>query len=56
MPPVSQAQRGAMAEAASGNSTLGIPKGVGKEFMDADAGGKLPRRKRKYAPVTVKRS
>ena len=41
-PPVSQAQRAAMGAAAGGNSTLGIPKSVGKEFIDADKGGKLP--------------
>lgn len=45
-PPVSQAQRGAMAAAAHGNSTLGIPKKVGKEFIDADKGGKLPETKK----------
>jgi hypothetical protein len=42
MPPVSQKQREAMAAAASGKSTLGIPKKVGKEFIAADPGGKLP--------------
>lgn len=59
MPPVSQAQRGAMAEAAQGNSSLGIPKAVGQEFMDADQGGKLPAKKSKaekrYSKKTVKR-
>ena len=44
MPPVSQAQRRAMGAAASGKSTLGIPKKVGKEFIAADPGGKLPQR------------
>lgn len=34
-----------MHAAASGNSTLGIPKSVGKEFSEADKGGKLPARK-----------
>jgi hypothetical protein len=42
MPPVSEAQRRAMYAAAAGKSTLGIPKKVGKEFTEADAGGKLP--------------
>jgi hypothetical protein len=42
MPPVSQAQRAAMYAAAAGKSTLGIPKKVGKEFVAADEGGKLP--------------
>jgi hypothetical protein len=44
-PPVSQAQRAAMGAAASGNSTLGIPKSVGKDFIEADKGGKLPVKK-----------
>jgi len=47
MPPVSQAQRRAMGAAASGKSTLGIPKKVAKEFIAADPGGKLPARKAK---------
>jgi hypothetical protein len=42
MPSVSEAQRKAMAAAASGHSTLGIPKKVGKEFIAADKGGHLP--------------
>jgi hypothetical protein len=46
MPPVSEQQRRAMAAAAGGKSTLKIPKSVGKEFMAADKGGKLPKRKR----------
>ena len=36
-----------MEAAAHGHSTLGIPKKVGKEFADADPGGKLPKRKSK---------
>ena len=47
MPIESQAQRGAMYAAAEGNSTLGIPKSVGKEFVASDKGGKLPARKQK---------
>lgn len=43
MPMESQAQRGAMYAAAEGNSTIGIPASVGKEFVKADTGGKLPR-------------
>lgn len=42
MPPISQKQRAAMGAAASGKSSLGIPAKVGKEFMKADKGGKLP--------------
>jgi hypothetical protein len=44
--PTSEAQRKAMGAAASGHSTLGIPKSVGKEFIAADPGGKLPRRRK----------
>jgi len=44
MPPVSEAQRRAMRAAAAGKSTLGIPKKVGREFSQADKGGKLPKR------------
>jgi len=47
MPPVSQQQRKAMFAAAEGRSSLGIPKKVGQEFVNADRGGKLPARKRK---------
>lgn len=43
-PPVSEAQRKAMFAAASGHSTLGIPKSVGEEFVDKDKGGKLPKK------------
>lgn len=47
MPPRSEAQRRAMGAAMSGKSTLGIPKKVGKEFIKADKGGKLPRKTKK---------
>lgn len=47
MPPRSQAQRKAMRAAAAGQSTLGIPRKVGKEFSKADPGGRLPRRVKK---------
>jgi len=33
-----------MNAAAEGNSTLDIPKAVGKEFVAADQGGQLPKR------------
>jgi hypothetical protein len=39
-PPVSEAQRRAMYAAASGHSNLGIPKSVGKEFVEAGHGVK----------------
>lgn len=46
MPILSKAQQGAMYAAAAGNSTLGIPKSVGADFVAAGpAGGsyaKLP--------------
>lgn len=44
-PAVSEAQRAAMGAAASGKSTLGIPKKVGEKFMAEDKGGKLPAKK-----------
>ncbi len=45
-PPVSESQLKAMGAAMSGHSNLGIPKSVGKEFIDADPGGKLPSSKK----------
>lgn len=45
MPPISEKQRRAMRAAASGHSTLGIPKSVGQDFSSADPGGRLPERK-----------
>lgn len=41
MPPKSEKQRRAMAAAASGKSTIGIPKKVGREYLASDPGGKL---------------
>ena len=38
----SEAQRKAMYAAASGHSTVGIPKKVAEEFVGADKPGKLP--------------
>jgi hypothetical protein len=49
MPMQSENQRRAMHAAASGKSTLGIPKKVAKEFVDADEGGKLPKKAGQYA-------
>lgn len=47
-PIVSRAQQKAMYAAASGHSTLGIPKKVGKDFVAAGPASKhLPARKRK---------
>lgn len=46
MPPVSEKQRRAMYVAAAGRSTLGIARSVGREFVAADKGGKLPLRKK----------
>jgi hypothetical protein len=48
MPMQSEAQRRAMHAAAKGKSTLGIPKKVAKEFVDADQGGGLPKKARQY--------
>src|SRR5690349_15041557 len=48
MPAVSKAQNRAMQAAAAGNSTLGIPQSVGKEFAAATKSTKgLPERKGK---------
>jgi hypothetical protein len=47
MPPRSEQQRKAMYAAAQGKSTLGIPKKVANEYIAADKGGKLPKRKGK---------
>lgn len=54
MPSVSRQQQKAMFAAASGHSTLGIPKKVGKDFANADiARGpkKLPQRVSKGKPL-----
>ena len=61
-PSVSQAQNRAMHAAASGNSTLDIPKSVGKDFVSADHGkkvGSLPEHKKaepELSPGTPKSS
>jgi hypothetical protein len=58
MPPKSQAQRAAMHAAATGKSTLGIPASVGREFVKADPGGKLPQKikpKKKPGQFTLKK-
>lgn len=53
MPSVSGAQHRAMAAAAEGHSTLGIPKDVGAEFMHADKGNPAARGTgRKHAALT----
>lgn len=49
MPPVSTVQRKAMFAAAEGKSNIGIPAKVGKEFTNADPGGKLPNRAHDHA-------
>jgi len=49
MPMQSEQQRKAMHAAAKGKSTIGIPKKVGKEFADADKGGKLPKKVGQYS-------
>lgn len=47
MPVKSRAQQKAMYAAAEGKSTLGIPKKVGKEFVDAPAPKNLPKKVKK---------
>jgi hypothetical protein len=52
MPSVSKAQNAAMWEAREGNSNLGIPESVGKEFTDAQKPGsvkKLPAHAKKIS-------
>lgn len=47
MPAVSEAQRRLMFAAASKKGGAGgVPQSVGKEFAAADAGGKLPEKKK----------
>lgn len=47
MPPVSQAQRRLMWAAANKKGGVdGVPQSVGKEFANADPGGKLPNKKK----------
>lgn len=57
MPAKSQSQFRAMAAAASGHSTLGIPQSVGADFVNASHGmkvGKLPQRVKAGKPVKRK--
>lgn len=47
MPPVSEAQRRLMAAAANKRGGIaGVPRKVGKEFIAADKGGRLPKHKK----------
>ena len=54
--PKSQNQRKAMYAAASGHSTIGIPKKVGAEFVKGDhergKGAKLPTKVKHKSPFT----
>lgn len=56
MPPKSEAQRRAMQAAKAGHSTLGIPAKVGAEFVAADPGGKLPKKKKKPGQYDLPRT
>jgi hypothetical protein len=51
MPSVSGAQHRAMAAAASGHSTLGIPKKVGADFIHADKGKHFSANKHKSSKI-----
>lgn len=52
MPSVSEAQRRLMfAAAASKGGVDGVPQSVGKDFANADKGGKLPARKSKMSKL-----
>jgi len=53
MPSKSEKQRRAMRAAASGKSTLGIPKKVGQEFLAADR--RKAKTQRRRAKVVVKK-
>ena len=55
MPAVSQAQRRLMfAAAAKKGGVGGVSQAVGKEFANADPGGKLPEKKRKMGDLYKK--
>jgi len=56
MPPVSERQRRAMHAAAVGRSIIGIPRSVGRDFSNADRGGKLPKRKTSRSKRRSRRS
>jgi len=45
MPSKTKKQHNAMAAAAHGKSSLGIPKSVGEDFLQADKGKKFKRKK-----------
>lgn len=49
MPTVSDKQRKAMAAAADGRSTIGIPREIGKEYMKADKKAKKAKKVKGYA-------
>ena len=52
MPPVSQAQRRLMWAAASKKGGVGgVPQSDGKEFANADPGGKLPEKVKEGKPA-----
>jgi hypothetical protein len=52
MPPVSEAQRRLMfAAAAKKGGVGGVSQSVGKEFANADPGGKLPAKKKSKGSV-----
>lgn len=51
MPMQSKAQNAAMHAAASGNSTIGIPKSVGQKFVGAQAGKPVSGLPKKVAPA-----
>lgn len=52
MPSVSAKEHRAMEAAAHGNSTLGIPKKVGQEFVEADKGKSFDKKK-KRSPAQI---
>jgi hypothetical protein len=57
MPPRSEKQRRAMHAAAKGQSTIGIPKSVGREFVGPPKGGVSPKQSPKgRVPPTIQQA
>jgi hypothetical protein len=53
-PPVSEAQRKAMGAAASGHSTLGIPRSVGEHFLHDQVEAELPSERMREPPTVAR--
>lgn len=55
MPVASQAQNRAMRAAAAGDSTIGIPKSVGQDFVAASKGQDIKRLPKRKSPFHLDR-